>query len=104
MSSAIAISPAPIGRWWSRAGIGALLPLALLVLWQLLGTAFGTVRTPLPTKIVTNAITMIASGDLPWYIAQSLGRVFAGFLIAAGIAIPLGLAMGYSRGVERNVD
>ena len=34
----------------------------------------------------------------------SLRRVFGGFLIAAAIAIPLGLAMGYSRVIERNVD
>ena len=37
-------------------------------------------------------------------LLQSLGRVFAGFAIAAAIAIPLGLAMGSSRGIERNVD
>ena len=35
---------------------------------------------------------------------QSLGRVFAGFAVAAVLAIPLGLAMGSSRSVERNVD
>ncbi len=35
---------------------------------------------------------------------QSLGRVFGGFAVAALLAIPLGLAMGTSRAVERNVD
>jgi len=90
--------------WWRQAGIGLLLPIALLIVWQLVGTAFGTVRTPLPTNIVKAAGVMIASGDLPEALLQSLGRVFGGFLLAATIAIPLGLLMGYSRAVERNLD
>jgi ABC-type nitrate/sulfonate/bicarbonate transport system permease component len=95
---------APADRWWSRAATGALLPIALLTLWQFLGTALGSKRTPLPTNIVREAIVLIGSGDMPNAILQSLGRVFGGFLIAAAIALPLGLAMGYSRAVERNVD
>jgi ABC-type nitrate/sulfonate/bicarbonate transport system permease component len=57
-----------------------------------------------PTRIVRAAFELIGSGELPLAIAQSLGRVFAGFAIAALIAIPLGIAMGASRPVERNVD
>jgi len=53
---------------------------------------------------VKAAGVMIASGDLPEALLQSLGRVFGGFLLAATIAIPLGLLMGYSRAVERNLD
>jgi ABC-type nitrate/sulfonate/bicarbonate transport system permease component len=97
--------PAPTAdRWWSRIAVGALLPIALLVVWEFVGTALGTKRTPLPSKIATNAVTLIASGDLPLSIMQSLGRVFGGFVLAALLAIPLGLAMGWSRAVERNVD
>jgi ABC-type nitrate/sulfonate/bicarbonate transport system permease component len=47
---------------------------------------------------------MVADGALPAAVMQSLGRVFAGFAVAALIAIPLGLAMGHVRAVERNVD
>ena len=93
-----------MGSWPSRFGTGALLPVALLLAWQWLGTTLGTPRTPLPTRIVREAITLIASGDLPLAILQSVMRVFGGFLLAAAIAIPLGLLMGYSRAVERNVD
>ena len=42
-------------------------------------------------------VAMIANGDLPLAILQSLGRVFGGFAVAALLAIPLGLAMGHSR-------
>jgi ABC-type nitrate/sulfonate/bicarbonate transport system permease component len=85
-------------------GLGAILPLSIIVVWQAVGMAVGGVRTPLPSLIVKAAATMIASGDLPLAIVQSLGRVFSGFMIAALIAIPLGLAMGSARAVERNVD
>jgi len=83
---------------------GATLPLILLAAWQAWGVATRNPRTPTPTRVVEAALGMIASGDLPYAIAQSLGRVFSGFAVAALVAIPLGLAMGSSRAIERNVD
>lgn len=80
------------------------LPFALLVVWQAWGTTSGSPRTPVPTRVVAAAWQLTESGELPLAIVQSLARVFTGFAIAALIAIPLGLAMGASRGVERNVD
>jgi ABC-type nitrate/sulfonate/bicarbonate transport system permease component len=61
-------------------------------------------RTPLPTKVAAAAVDLVRSGELPLAIATSVGRVFAGFAIAAALAIPLGLAMGAFRAVDRNVD
>jgi len=61
-----------MGSWPSRFGSGALLPVALLLAWQWLGTTLGTPRTPLPTRIVREAITLIASGDLPLAILSAL--------------------------------
>ncbi len=97
-------SSATRDRPWHRWGLGILLPLVLLVVWQAVGGILQGPRTPVPTKIIAAAGTLIASGDLPMAILQSLGRVFAGFMVAATIALPLGLAMGNSRAVERNVD
>ena len=91
-------------RMPTRIALGVALPVALLALWQAWGMAAGGPRVPLPSKVVVAAIDLIASGDLPLGILQSLGRVFGGFAIAALLAVPLGLAMGSSRAVERNVD
>lgn len=89
---------------WNRWAVGLALPLVLLAAWEAVGALSQSPRTPVPSKIITAAGTMIASGDLPLAILQSLGRVFAGFLVAAIIALPLGLAMGHVRAIERNVD
>jgi ABC-type nitrate/sulfonate/bicarbonate transport system permease component len=88
----------------SRMALGSVLPVALVAAWQALGSAVQNVRMPLPSKVAVAAVQMIADGDLPMAILQSLGRVFAGFAVAALVAIPLGLVMGHVRAVERNVD
>lgn len=82
----------------------AALPVALLALWEALGRLAGGPRMPLPSRVAGEAVLLVASGDLPASLTQSLGRVFAGFAIASLIAIPLGLLMGRSRPVERNLD
>jgi ABC-type nitrate/sulfonate/bicarbonate transport system permease component len=87
-----------------RLAIGAVLPLVLIAAWQAIGGTVQNPRMPLPSKVVAAAVHMIGDGELPNAIVQSLGRVFAGFAVAALIAIPLGLAMGHFRAVERNVD
>lgn len=87
-----------------RVTLGMLLPLALLAIWQAGGMAQTNPRVPLPTRVAGAAVDLVASGELPAAILQSLVRVFAGFAIAATLAIPLGLAMGSFRAVERNLD
>jgi ABC-type nitrate/sulfonate/bicarbonate transport system permease component len=87
-----------------RVARGLGLPLVLLALWQAWGSASHNPRMPVPTHVVTAAVDLLRSGELPLAIVQSLSRVFAGFAVAAVIAIPLGLSMGAFRSVERNVD
>lgn len=87
-------------RW----SLGLALPVVLLLVWQFLGMTASHPRMPLPSKVLAAAITMTADGELPMAILQSLARVFLGFAVAALLAIPLGLAMGHSRAVERNAD
>jgi ABC-type nitrate/sulfonate/bicarbonate transport system permease component len=88
----------------SRAALGGIVPVLLVATWQAWGALQSNPRFPLPTRVVEAAVAMIAGGDLPRALAESIGRVFTGFGIAALLAIPLGLAMGTSRAVERNVD
>jgi ABC-type nitrate/sulfonate/bicarbonate transport system permease component len=88
----------------SRFATGLGVPVIALAMWQAIGSASKNPRMPLPSKIAGEFVRMVGDGDLPLAVMQSLGRVFAGFAVAALVAIPLGLAMGHSRAVERNVD
>ena len=87
-----------------RVALGAVMPVLLLAVWQGWGMAQSNQRVPLPSRVLAAAGDLIVNGDLPAALLQSLGRVFAGFAIAALLAIPLGLAMGCFRAVERNLD
>jgi len=49
---------------------------------------------PRPTQVLAAAWTMFVEGAFLWDIAVSVYRVLVGFLLAAMIAVPLGLMMG----------
>ncbi len=55
---------------------------------------------PSPTRVVSAAIDMVASGTLQQDAWASLRRVGIGFGIAIAISVPLGLAIGSFRGVS----
>lgn len=78
------------------------IPVLTLILWQLAVPAGS--KTPTPASVVAATGAMIADGSLLAGLSVSLGRVFSGFLLACLIAVPVGLAMGASPTVERNLD
>jgi len=83
-----------------------LVPLALLILWQLslsLGI-FKAHQLPPPLTALTSAWDQLVQGRLQQHILATLGRVFAGFLIGSIFAIALGLAVGLMKTVDRAVD
>jgi len=102
------LSPSPLvgeGRV-GRVALGLALPLALLALWQ--GSfELGLIRPillPPPSRVVAAFWTLTISGELPRHIAISLGRVLAGFALAAAAGLALGLAIGLSRRIDRATD
>ncbi len=93
---------------------GALVPVLLLILWEA-GSRFGLfseVLLPSPTAVAIkwwsyllpmqpqeagqSYLAWLFSGELLHDAYSSLYRVIAGFLIGAGLALPLGLLMGAS--------
>lgn len=81
------------------------LPLLLLALWQWATTGLeATNRAPSPARVAAKAAEMLASGQIPWAIFESLQRVALGFACAALLALVIGAAMGAFRGVGRNLD
>jgi ABC-type nitrate/sulfonate/bicarbonate transport system permease component len=84
------------------------LPLAVLVvvvlLWEVAVRATGTAGlVPSPTGVARSGIQLSANGTLGRALSGSLERVAIGFLIAALIGIPVGLAIGSSNTLDRTL-
>jgi NitT/TauT family transport system permease protein len=72
----------------------------LLVLWQLAIARQPTHLLPTPFQVVAGLIDLVRRGLLFKYVVASLFRVTWGYLLAAIIGIPLGLAIGWYRRSE----
>lgn len=89
--------------------VGALL--AVLMLWHLLTAVWGVIppmRFPMPLE-VAGALQQIAAegysnGRLHQHVLTSVLLVTMGFVVASGVGVTLGLAMGASRTVEAVVN
>ena len=93
---------------------GALVPVLILILWEACSRAglFSSVVMPAPSAVAVKWWAYLlpaqpqeaGQGTLAWLLSgemlhdaySSLFRVIAGFLIGAGLALPLGLMMGAS--------
>ncbi len=91
------------------------LPAILLILWHV-SVVSGIVRgqvLPTPGEVGVTLVDLIFansgaagrySGDWWDHASASIVRVYAGFALAAALAVPIGLGIGLSRGFERFVD
>src|SRR6266567_2701550 len=102
--SAEAPVPGPRRRWPQPARL--LSPLVLVVLWQaasMAGLISGRTLAS-PAQILITGWGLLVSGELPWHMLVSLGRVAAGLTIGLSIGTALGLVAGLSRLGETIVD
>ena len=90
---------------WTGVLRALLLPAVLVVAWQLWAlTLPPDTRAPAPAKVVTTFVDLVANGGLPMATVQSLGRVLVGFACALVLGVLLGMLMGSSPGLRRNLD
>jgi ABC-type nitrate/sulfonate/bicarbonate transport system permease component len=93
------------GTAWSRVLQLTLVPLALVVVWQLWGTFLASdPRTPIPSRVVATFFDLVANGGLVGALLQSLTRVVVGFAIALVAGTTLGLLMGSYPWVRDSLD
>lgn len=81
--------------------------LFVILMWELATAVFGWFKwiiLPPPTDVFLALISMAADGELWMHASQSLIRVILGFAVAAIVAIPLGVAMGWIPAVSHIVD
>ena len=109
-STPVAVTAAPSAALagpsrWTGVLRALLLPAVLVVVWQLWAfTLPPDTRAPAPAKVVTTFIELVANGGLPMATIQSLGRVLVGFACALVLGVLLGVLMGSSPALRRNLD
>lgn len=101
------------GLYWKLSGylkrmphlwgaVKVVVPFAVIIAgWQLLASMriYSEVLFPGPWIVAQSAWEITASGEIFKHIGASLWNLGLGFLVGAGLAIPLGLLMGLARGV-----
>jgi len=84
--------------------IGWVRPIAfaalLLILWQIAAARSSTHLLPGPWETLGGIADLVRHGLLLKYVTASLFRVTWGFVLAAALAIPLGLFIGWHRRAE----
>ena len=80
--------------------------LVIIAIWQTVVVVMQPHVSLLPSPWLTaqTFVSLTASGELPHHVMVSLTRVGTAWLLAAALAVPLGLLMGRSRRIERIVD
>jgi sulfonate transport system permease protein len=90
----------------SRQILPWLVPVGLLIIWQLLAQ-IGVISTrtlPAPTQVFEAAIRLTLNGELFRNLTISLGRAATGFLIGGSIGLTLGALNGVFRLAEDLLD
>jgi len=83
-----------------------LVPLALMVLWQI-ASSLGWLSTrvlPAPLDVLRAFWTLAASGELWIHVRVSAGRALTGLAVGGGLGLLLGLLTGSSRIAETLLD
>jgi len=77
---------------------------ALIVVWWVAVVTTRSVIFPTPWGVVSGVLELLKDGTLWRHIGASLMRVGAGFGLAVCVAVPLGLWMGWIRGVYNTLN
>jgi ABC-type nitrate/sulfonate/bicarbonate transport system permease component len=87
------------------AGVYLRTMLLFVIAWALLSRWTGnTVLLPSPLAVLHAFVELASDLELFQHAGISLGRMLIALVVASGLAIPLGLAMGLSRTTEDIVD
>ena len=111
---ALAMPPQPSAArvWMTTWLVPAVLPLLLLLAWDVAVRATGTMLVPSPQEVGLMLWDFAFGGiyddafsaTLPTHWLQSMSRVYGAFALAALAGIPLGLVIGKNAAIRRFVD
>lgn len=78
--------------------------LGLIGLWALAAWLVDSTRLPPPQWVLTSAWQHSLSGELPYHLSITLGRVLVSFLLAMTLGTAIGIAMGRYRRLDVALD
>jgi NitT/TauT family transport system permease protein len=76
----------------------------ILIVWQIVGPHISPIFFTYPTKIAVAFYDVTVSGELPYYLGQSLEVMLYGLSVALLVGIPLGIAMARFRRLDWALD
>ncbi len=91
--------------WWEHRAVFRYGFLALiLIVWQIVGPFISPIFFTYPSQIAIAFYQLTISGELPYYLAQSLEVMFYGLLSAIVVGIPLAVMMARVRWLDWALD
>ncbi|MFF2483218.1 ABC transporter permease [Paenibacillus sp. NPDC058071] len=86
--------------------LGALLPVTLIIAWEIAGAAgmLNPILLPSPSTIFEELYALTSSGELARHLGVSAWRALLGFLLGGGLGLAAGVAVGFSYKTERLLD
>ena len=76
----------------------------ILIVWEIIGPFISPIFFTYPSKIAVAFYDLTVSGELPYYLSQSLEVMFYGLGIAIIVGIPLAVAMARVRWLDWALD
>ncbi|MGG3927098.1 ABC transporter permease [Metabacillus fastidiosus] len=85
---------------------GSILPIAILIIWQLIGSLqlMPPQLLPTPFEIGKSFVSLTSNGVLLSNLSISIYRAALGFLIGGGLGLLAGLIVGFSKKMEYSID
>jgi NitT/TauT family transport system permease protein len=91
--------------WWERAALYRYgFVVAILIVWEITAPFISPIFFTSPSKIAVAFYETTASGELPYFLAQSLEVMVYGLVSAIVVGIPLGVAMARIRWLDWALD
>jgi len=88
------------GKWVPALTVTASL-LGLLLIWTVVAGIWPSRVLPSPGEVLSVMVRDTASGELPFHLAMTLGRVAAAFVIAMAIGSAIGIVLGTHRRADQ---
>ena len=91
--------------WWEHAALYRYgFVVAILIVWEVTAPFINPIFFTSPSNIAVAFYETTVSGELPYFLAQSLEVMFYGLVIAIVVGIPLGVAMARVRWLDWALD